>query len=95
MLDSAGLPVSGATVSLNCANCVTKTNHDGQFIFTNLKPGSYVITVSMPGFYREFSPNYFLYKTLDWTYGPIELERCPAEGCERAPRQEKIIGQCA
>jgi hypothetical protein len=96
VLDNSGTPVSGAVVSLNCDGCVTKTNWDGQFAFSKLKPepGNYTVSVSMMGFYREFSPNYFVYKNLDWTYAPIQIERCPAEGCERTPRQEKIVPRC-
>ena len=92
--DNRDLPISGASVSLNCDGCVTKTNRDGQFTFTNLKPGSYVVSISKTGFYREFLPNYRAVKNLDWTYAPMKLEPCPAEGCERTPRHEKISPQC-
>ncbi|HTM13873.1 MAG TPA: carboxypeptidase-like regulatory domain-containing protein [Bryobacteraceae bacterium] len=94
LLDSSGAPVNGAAVSLNCAACVTKTNQAGEFIFAKLKPGSYVIAISKDGYYREFLPHYSVFKNLDWTYAPIQLERCPAEDCERVPRQEKISPRC-
>lgn len=89
-----GAPVNGAAVSVNCAGCVTKTNQAGEFTFANLKPGSYVVAISKAGYYREFLPHYGVFKNLDWTYAPIEIERCPAEGCERTPQQAKIIPAC-
>jgi hypothetical protein len=95
VLDSSDSPVVGAVVSVNCAGCVTKTNQTGEFTFANLKPGSYVVAISKAGYYREFMPHYGVFKNLDWTYAPIELERCPAEGCERTPQQAKIIPGCA
>ena len=91
VLDSSGSPVDGAAVSVNCAGCVTKTNQEGQFTFSSLKPGSYVVAISKSGFYREFLPHYGVFKNLDWTYAPVKLERCPAEGCERIPQPEKIL----
>lgn len=94
LLDSSGAPVKGAAVSVNCPGCVTKTNQAGEFTFANLKPGSYVVAISKAGYYREFLPHYGVFKNLDWTYAPIDLERCPAEGCERVPRQEKIGPRC-
>ena len=94
VLDSSGAPVGGAIVSVNCPRCVTKTNREGQFAFSSLKPGSYVVAISKTGFYREFLPHYGVFKNLDWTYAPIQLERCPAEGCERISQQEKIRPQC-
>lgn len=94
VLDSSGSPISGAIVSLDCSNCVTKTNQAGEFAFAKLKPGSYVVAISKAGYYREFLPHYGVFKNLDWTYAPIEIERCPAEGCERTPRQEKISPRC-
>jgi hypothetical protein len=65
----SGLPIVGATVSLKCAGCVTTTNEAGQFTFSNLKPGNYNVTVSMPGFYRKSFPDFLVAKNLDWTYG--------------------------
>ena len=94
VLDSNGVAINGAAVSVNCAGCVTKTNQAGEFSFANLRPGSYVVAISIAGYYREFLPHYGVFKNLDWTYAPIELERCPAEGCERTPRQAKIIPGC-
>ncbi len=94
VLDRSGSPVEGAIVSVNCAGCVTKTHQEGEFTFSNLKPGSYVVAISKTGFYREFLPHYGVSKNLDWTYAPVKLERCPAEGCERIPRQEKIGPRC-
>jgi len=90
VLDNSGSPVEGAAVSVNCAGCVTKTNQEGEFTFPSLTPGNYTVAISKTGFYRELSPLYRVFKNLDWTYAPIELERCPAEGCERTPRREKI-----
>lgn len=94
LLDSSGSPIVGATISLNCAGCVTKTNPAGQFVFSDLKPGNYTIAISTTGFYREFLPTHLVFKNQDWTFSPIELERCPSKGCERIPRQEKILPQC-
>ena len=94
VLDSSGSPVEGAIVSVNCAGCVIKTNQEGQFTFSDLRPGSYVVAISMTGFYREFLPHYGVFKNLDWTYAPVKLERCLPERCERIPKQEKILPQC-
>jgi len=94
VLDNRDLPIGSASVSLNCDGCVTKTNLDGQFTFTNLKPGSYVVSVSKTGFYRKFLPTYSVAKNLDWTYAPIKLEPCPAEGCRGTPRPQKIGPHC-
>ena len=94
VLDGSGSPVGGAAVSVNCAGYVTKTDQAGELTFSNLKPGTYVIAVSKTGFYREFLPHYGVFKNLDWTYAPIKLERCPPEGCERIPQQEKIGPRC-
>jgi len=94
VIDSNGAAINGAAVSVYCAGCNTMTNQAGEFTFANLKPGSYVVVVSKAGYYREFLPRYSVFKGLDWTYAPIELERCPAEGCERIPRQEKIGPRC-
>jgi hypothetical protein len=95
VLDGSGSPISEAIVSLNCFSCVTKTNQAGDFTFANLKPGSYVLAISKAGYYHKFLPQYGVFKNLDWTYAPIELEPCPAEGCERTPQQAKIIPGCA
>ena len=94
VLDSTDLPLVGAIISLNCAGCVTKSNQAGQFVFSNLKPGNYTMTISMTGFYREFLPTYLVYKNTDWTFSSVELQRCPAEGCEQIPKQEKVLPQC-
>ena len=94
VLDNNGAAINGAAVSVNCTGCVTKTNQAGEFAFANLKPGSDVVAISKAGYYRDFLPHYSVFKGLDWTYAPIELERCPVEGCERIPRQEKIGPRC-
>jgi hypothetical protein len=95
VLDSTGSPIDGVLVSLDCSDCVTKTNQAGEFTLAGLKPGSYVVAISRAGYYREFLPHYGVFKNLDRTYAPIELERCPTEGCERTPQQVKIIPGCA
>ena len=95
VLDGTGSPISEAIVSLGCFNCLTKTNQAGEFTFGNLKRGSYVFSISKAGYYREFFPHYGVFKNLDWTYAPINLERCPAAGCEQTPQQVKIIPGCA
>jgi Carboxypeptidase regulatory-like domain len=91
VLDSSGSPINGASVSLNCTACITKTNQRGEFIFSSLWPRGYVLDVSMVGFYPEFLSKYAVLKNLDRTYAPIRLEQCPAGGCERWPRPEQII----
>ena len=91
VVDSSGAPVGGASVSINCAGCVTKTNPEGQFLFPHLTPGNYTLTVSMIGFYREFLPNYEVRNNLDWTYAPVRIERCPTGGCEQNPRPMRIF----
>jgi hypothetical protein len=94
VLDSFGSPIVGARVSLkSCSRCITKTNREGQFTFSNLMEKHYTLVISMSGFYREILPNFFITKNMDWTYSPIRLERCPAGVCDRTPRR-KVIGLC-
>lgn len=94
VLDGSGSPIVGARVSLkSCFRCVTKTNREGQFIFSNLMKEHYTLDISMIGFYREILPNFFVTKNMDWTYSPIQLKRCPTGGCDRTP-QPKVIGLC-
>jgi hypothetical protein len=90
VLDTSRSPVIGANVALDCTRCDTKTNRKGQFVFSNLKEGKYTISISANGFYREVMPHSLAVKNLDWTYAPIQLERCPARGCGLKPRPEQI-----
>ena len=89
----SGLPIVGASVSLDCAGCVTTTNEAGQFAFSYLKPGEYTINISMAGFYRESLSDYLVAKNLDWTYDRIALDKCPTDKCghRRLPRQPRVI----
>lgn len=89
----SGLPIVGASVSLDCVGCVTTTNEAGQFNFSNLKPGEYTINISMTGFYWESFSGFIVAKNLDWTYGRIELDKCPTEKCghRRLLRRPKVI----
>lgn len=91
VLDRSDSPISGASVSLNCVGCITKTNPEGQFVFRRLMAGNYTLAISMIGFYPEFLPNYRVRNNLDWTYAPVRLEQCPAGGCERSPRPAQMI----
>ena len=94
VLDGFGSPIVGARVSLkSCSRCVTKTNREGQFIFSNLKEKHYTLDISVSGFYREVLREFFVTKNMDWTYAPIQLERCPAGGCDWTPRR-RVIGLC-
>jgi hypothetical protein len=88
VLDRAGSPIVEANVSLNCGGCATKTNEEGQFIFSHLTPGTYTLTVSMNRFYREFLRDYSVRNNLDWTYAPIHLKRCPFGGCGLRPQRK-------
>ncbi len=76
VIKSSGGPVVGATVSLNCARCVTTTNREGRFTFSHLRPGAYTLAASMTGFYREIVAEYLVVQNFDRTYFPIRLEEC-------------------
>ncbi len=91
VLDGSGSPVVGAKVSLrSCSKCVTETNREGQFIFSILTKTHYSLDISMKGFYREILRDVFIEKNMDWTYSPIQLERCPTGGCDKMPRRKQI-----
>ena len=51
--DSQGAVLPGATVTLTSAETnvatVRQTNHSGLFIFVNVRPGPYLLTVEMQG----------------------------------------------
>jgi hypothetical protein len=64
VVKSSGAPVVGASVSLNCARCVTTTNREGRFAFSHLRPGAYTLAVSMTGFYREIVAEYLVVQNL-------------------------------
>ena len=90
VIDRSSSPVIGARVSLkSCSKCVTKTNREGQFIFSNLTKTHYTLDISMKGFYREILRDLFIAKNMDWTYSPVQLESCPAGGCGQTARREK------
>jgi hypothetical protein len=90
VVDGKGSPIIGASVSVNCVGCATKTTDAGQFVFSNLTPGNYTISVSMKGFYSETLSQYLVLKNQDWAYFPIQLKRCPFGGCGPKPRPEQI-----
>ena len=95
VLDGSGSPIVGAKVSLkSCSKCVTKTNREGQFIFSNLTQEHYTLNISMKGFYREILRDLFVAKSMDWTYSPVQLESCPAGGCDQTARRQKPIEPC-
>ena len=95
VLDGSGSPVVGAKVSLkSCSKCVTETNREGQFIFSNLTKTHYTLDISMKGFYREILRDLFIAKNMDWTYSPVQLESCPAGGCSQTARRQKPIELC-
>ena len=55
LTDQAGQPLSGATVLLNTAGNdtlvkATISGIEGQFLFENLKPGTYSLEISSIGF---------------------------------------------
>jgi len=90
VFDSKNSPVIGASVSLNCVGCATKTSREGQFVFSNLTPRNYTLSVSMKGFYPEALSHFLVLEKQDWTYFPIQLKRCPFGGCGLKPRPEQI-----
>jgi hypothetical protein len=90
VFDSSDSPLSGVQVWLNCRRCTSRTDQDGHFSFSHLKPMSYTVTVSTIGFYREVF-FYFVFKNQEWTYAPIRLEQCRIRGCDKAPPLLKII----
>jgi hypothetical protein len=95
VLDGSGSPIVGARVSLkHCSKCVTKTNREGQFVFSNLTEKQYTLDISMKGFYREIFSDLFIAKTMDWTYSPVQLEPCPVGGCGQTERRQKPIELC-
>jgi hypothetical protein len=91
VLDSRDSPITEASVSLNCGGCTTQTGQEGRFVFPNLKPGNYTLTVLAKGFYQETLPYYVVEKKQDWTYFPIQLKRCPFGGCGLWPRRKQIF----
>ena len=62
-------------------------------MFSKLTEKHYALDISIGGFYREILPDLFVAKTMDWTYSPIQLERCPVRGCGTT-RRPKPIGLC-
>ncbi|MDP8989948.1 MAG: carboxypeptidase-like regulatory domain-containing protein [Acidobacteriota bacterium] len=90
VFDGNGSPIIGASVTLNGAGCMTKTTDAGHFVFSNLTPGNYTLSVSMKGFYPEALPHYAVLNDQEWTYFPIHLKRCPFGGCGLKPRPEQI-----
>jgi len=95
VIDSSGSPVVEARISLkHCSKCVTKTNREGQFIFSNLTQNHYTLNISMKGFYREILRDLFVAKSMSWTYSPVQLESCPAGGCDQTARRQEPIEPC-
>src|SRR5437868_1436905 len=60
--DSSGAVVPGATVTLSnqATNIQThvNSNSSGYFVFLNVQPGAYEVTVEKPGFNRGTFPNF-------------------------------------
>src|SRR5919201_1450136 len=76
--DSGGAAVAGATVTIvNPANSVTQTvtsNEGGLFVFPQLPPGTYVITVEKAGFKKVEKTNVILGTADKLGVGDIVLE---------------------
>ncbi len=51
--DGSGLPVAGATVSLNPGAKTTSTSVDGTYVFSDLTPGTYTAAFSAIGFVSQ------------------------------------------
>ena len=95
LTDQAGQPLSGATVLLNTAGNdtlvkATISGIEGQFLFENLKPGTYSLEISSIGFAR-FQKQIDLKNNMD--LGILELKASEEQLKEVVVEAEKPIVQ--
>ena len=94
----SGPAITGADVTLICGRGTvcgsTKTNSSGEFIFTNLSPGTFTIRVVRAGFYQLDKPGYHIEEGTESVYWPIYVERCPLGNCDPRRRPKKPPARC-
>jgi hypothetical protein len=91
-------PVAGADMTLTCAKdsvCgETKTDSNGEFVFTDLPAGIFKVRVRYPGFYPLDVPNIEVKARFESVYWPLYVERCPKGNCDPRRRPRKPVGYC-
>ena len=91
-------PITKASVTLVCSNgkncSETKTDAHGEFEFSNLSPGKFVIAFSHPGFYPLEVPEFSVREGLESAYSPVYLDRCRLGNCAPWLRPRKPPGHC-
>jgi len=87
--------VAGAEVKLLCTKggvcATTRTDHDGEFSFSNIYPGDVSLLVSQPGFYPLDETGFRIESGRELTYYPVYLEKCSRGNCNPAKRPRKVV----
>jgi hypothetical protein len=73
---------------------VTRTNLQGQFVFTKLAPGMYSVRVNHSAFYPLVQHSYSVQADRESVYSPMELERCFRGNCDPRLRPKRPMIIC-
>ena len=87
-------PVAGAEVKLLCSKggicATTKTDHNGEFSFSNIYPGDVPLLVNQPGFYPQDMAGFRVESGWQLNYYPVYLEKCSPRDCDPAKRPKTV-----
>ena len=90
-------PIREARVALVCGRSpcrTTATDSQGRFLFKDVLPGEYAISVSHAGSYTKTESGYAVQHARELIYYPIYLERCFRGNCDPARRPKKPLMIC-
>jgi len=87
-----------ARVTLFCAPNIpcdtTTTDSQGKFMFTNLRPGTYSVSVSSPGTFTAKESGFIVQAGFSATYWPLIVNRCGDPRCDPKRKPKKPIALC-
>ncbi|MFN0170367.1 MAG: carboxypeptidase-like regulatory domain-containing protein [Bryobacteraceae bacterium] len=88
--DTRGVAVAGVRVLLICnenTNCAeSRTDDQGEFTFTGLAPGTYIVRVVHAGHYPVLERDLKVRPDLELVYRPIRIDKCRKGNCDPALR---------
>jgi Carboxypeptidase regulatory-like domain len=87
-------PIVDAVVRLLCSKggicATTRTDHNGEFSFSNIYPGDASLLIRQRGFYPLDETGFRVETGRELTYLPVYLKKCPSGRCNPAKRPRKV-----